>query len=209
MAKDDLLDDSDSSSSQKDIRSSQAGSSRKKEQKTSDFEESDEENSEPAKNKKRKKLPMPSDSDYSDSSSTKEKKKRRRIKVVEESDGSGSDTENEGKNKHGRKNIRKVMGKNQLEEATKRAAREEKERIARITERQKLYNNLQFDESGKPDEVVLDKVVLDFDPETKEPLIEVDKGLVKKLKPHQVSYVSCFHIDSAFHFLLNITNYTN
>lgn len=48
------------------------------------------------------------------------------------------------------------------------------------------YNNLEFDESGKPDEVVLDKVVLDFDPETKEPLIEVDKGLVKKLKPHQV-----------------------
>lgn len=45
---------------------------------------------------------------------------------------------------------------------------------------------MEFDESGKPDEVVLDKVVLDFDPETKEPLIEVDRGLVKKLKPHQV-----------------------
>lgn len=32
------------------------------------------------------------------------------------------------------------MGKNQLEEATKKAAREEKERIARITERQKLVS---------------------------------------------------------------------
>lgn len=49
------------------------------------------------------------------------------------------------------------------------------------------YNNLAFDESGKPDEVVLDKVILDFDPETKDPLIQVDCGLVKKLKPHQVS----------------------
>ena len=36
----------------------------------------------------------------------------------------------------------KVMGKNQLEEATKKAAREEKERIARIAERQKLVRFL-------------------------------------------------------------------
>lgn len=38
----------------------------------------------------------------------------------------------------------KVMGKNQLEEATKKAAREEKERIARIAERQKLVNRNLF-----------------------------------------------------------------
>lgn len=38
----------------------------------------------------------------------------------------------------------KVMGKNQLEEATKKAAREEKERIARIAERQKLVNGNLF-----------------------------------------------------------------
>ncbi|GBP37933.1 Transcriptional regulator ATRX homolog [Eumeta japonica] len=99
--------------------------------------------------------------------------------------------------KHGRKNIRKVMGKDQLEEATKKAAREEKERIARIAERQKLYNNLDFDESGKPDEVVLEKVILDFDPETKEPLIEVDRGLVKKLKPHQANGIK-FMWDACF-----------
>ncbi|XP_063538258.1 transcriptional regulator ATRX homolog [Cydia strobilella] len=150
----------------------------------SDFEESEDESSEPRKKSKRKK--KVTDSDGSFSSSDGGKKKRRRIKQVD-SDGSGSDTENEGRNKHGRKNIRKVMSKDQLEEATKRAARREKERIARISERQKLYNNLEFDESGKPDEVVLDKVVLDFDPETKEPIIEVDRGLVKKLKPHQAN----------------------
>ncbi|KAG7301961.1 hypothetical protein JYU34_013405 [Plutella xylostella] len=89
------------------------------------------------------------------------------------------------------------MGKDQLEEATKKAAREERERVARIAERQRLYNNLQFDESGKPDEVVLDKVVLDFDPETKEPLIQVDPGLVKKLKPHQANGIK-FMWDACF-----------
>ncbi|XP_053608900.1 transcriptional regulator ATRX homolog isoform X2 [Plodia interpunctella] len=164
---------------------SEAGSSRKKNAKVkiSDFEDSEAESSEPVKKSKRKKVV---DSDASVGSSDGGKKKRRRIKQVD-SDGSGSDTENEGRNKHGRKNIRKVMGKNQLEEATKKAARQEKERIARIAERQKMYNNLEFDESGKPDEVVLEKVVLDFDPETKEPLIEVDRGLVKKLKPHQAN----------------------
>jgi transcriptional regulator ATRX len=32
----------------------------------------------------------------------------------------------------------------------------------------------------------LDKLVLDFDPETKEELVSVDKDLVKIMKPHQV-----------------------
>ncbi|XP_059062781.1 transcriptional regulator ATRX homolog [Achroia grisella] len=216
IAKDDLLGESDSSSSNVDKENepedvkkedseeehvklkrrkpnaissdSENGSTRKKNKdvKMSDFEDSEEESSEPAKKSNKKKKGTDSDASVDHSSDDGNKKKRRRIKQVD-SEESGSDTENEGRNKHGRKNIRKVMGKNQLEEATKKAAREEKERIARIAERQKLYNNLEFDESGKPDEVVLEKVVLDFDPETKEPLIEVDRGLVKKLKPHQAN----------------------
>ncbi|CAB3255914.1 unnamed protein product [Arctia plantaginis] len=225
MAKDDLLGETDSSVSHNDkeqsegenadntdedenVKSkrrkaqaissdSESGANPRKmklEDKMSDFEDSEDESSEAGKKTKRKK--KASDSDAS-SDSIEGQKKRRRIKIVNESDGSGSDTENEGRNKHGRKNIRKVMGKNQLEEATKKAAREEKERIARITERQKLYNNLDFDESGKPDEVVLEKVVLDFDPETKEPLIQVDRGLVKKLKPHQANGIK-FMWDACF-----------
>ncbi|XP_039756825.1 transcriptional regulator ATRX homolog isoform X3 [Pararge aegeria] len=223
LAKDDLLGDSDSSSSQNKssqdgkegetddegtVKSrrrkahatissdSEAGGSRKKDPNVHNSDFDDSESSETGKRSKRKK--RNSDSDGSGSSSTNEgKKKRRRIKNIDDSDGSGSETETEGRNKHGRKNIRKVMSKNQLEEATKKAAREEKERIARIAERQKLYNNLQFDESGKPDEVVLDKVILDFDPETKEPLIQVDKGLVKKLKPHQANGIK-FMWDACF-----------
>ncbi|KAJ2951577.1 hypothetical protein O0L34_g13729 [Tuta absoluta] len=224
LAKDDLLEDSESDSSKdrsSDVKNendsdsdaptgrrrkantissdSEVGSSSKKDKnvKMSDFEDSEDENSEPVKKNKRKK--KASDSDASAGSSDDSgggKKKRKRIKQID-SDGSGSDSENEGKNKHGRKNIRKVMGKNQLEEATKKAAREEKERVARIAERQKLYNNLEFDESGKPDEVIVDKVVLDFDPNTKEPLIEVDRGLVKKLKPHQANGIK-FMWDACF-----------
>ncbi|XP_030037520.2 transcriptional regulator ATRX homolog isoform X1 [Manduca sexta] len=222
MSKDDLLGESDSSVSNENKHSensleseeenvklkrrkanaissdSEAGSSRKKNQageRLSDFEDSEDENSEPGKKSKRKK--RGSESDASASSDDGSKKKRRRIKQMNDSDLSDSDGETEGRNKHGRKNIRKVMGKNQLEEATKKAAREEKERIARIAERQKLYNNLEFDESGKPDEVVLEKVVLDFDPDTKEPLIEVDRGLVKKLKPHQANGIK-FMWDACF-----------
>ncbi|XP_047520987.1 transcriptional regulator ATRX homolog isoform X1 [Pieris napi] len=220
LAKDDLLGDSDSSTSQTELNSqedkgnseeenviskrrkanaissdSEAGSSRRKDHRMSDFEDSEDDGSETVKRKRKKNKRLDEDSEGSGSSDGK--KKRRRIKNIDDSDGSGSETENEGRNKHGRKNIRKVMGKNQLEEATKKAAREEKERIARITERQKLYNNLQFDESGKPDEVVLDKVILDFDPDTKEPTIEVDKGLVRKLKPHQANGIK-FMWDACF-----------
>ncbi|XP_028169324.1 transcriptional regulator ATRX homolog [Ostrinia furnacalis] len=229
LAKDDLLEESDTSGSNNDKEEkkmtdsdeeatmkakrrkahatissdSEAGSSRKKdfadtEAKISDFEDSEDDgSSESNKKNKRRKKAVDSDASVGSSSNDGSKKKRRRIKQLNDSDGSGSDTETEGKNKHGRKNIRKVMGKNQLEEATKKAARQEKERIARIAERQKMYNNLEFDESGKPDEVVLEKVVLDFDPETKKPLIEVDRGLVKKLKPHQANGIK-FMWDACF-----------
>lgn len=46
----------------------------------------------------------------------------------------------------------------------------------------------------------LDKLVLDFDPETKEELISVDKKLVKKLKPHQGQGVK-FMWDACFESL--------
>lgn len=175
---------------------SEGGASKKKGVKFSDFEDSDDDGSDVNSRKKKRKKKGASESDASYSGDENGKKKRKRIKQINDSEASGSDSENEGK-KHGRKNIRKVMGKDQLEEATKKAAREEKERIARISERQKLYNNLAFDESGKPDEIVLDKVVLDFDPETKEPLIQVDRGLVKKLKPHQANGIK-FMWDACF-----------
>lgn len=38
-----------------------------------------------------------------------------------------------------------------------------------------------------------DKLVLDFNPETKEELVSVDPFIVSKLKPHQVNLKMYFH----------------
>lgn len=46
----------------------------------------------------------------------------------------------------------------------------------------------------------LDKLVLDFDDETKEELISVDSKLVKKLKPHQAQGIK-FMWDACFESL--------
>ena len=53
-------------------------------------------------------------------------------------------------------------------------------------ERQAAYNKTFGDSSGQNKDTVLEKLVLDFDPETKKVLVEVNPKLVKKLKPHQV-----------------------
>ncbi|XP_026482209.1 LOW QUALITY PROTEIN: transcriptional regulator ATRX homolog [Ctenocephalides felis] len=133
------------------------------------------------------------DSDKSSDSDKKTKKKRRRVKTGDDSSaGSGSDADSPNK---GRKNIRKVIKTKNLDEATLQAAKEEKERKARIEERQKLYNSLYDDKLMK--EAKVDKLVLDFDPETKKELITVHKKLVKHLKPHQATGVK-FMFDACF-----------
>ena len=48
-----------------------------------------------------------------------------------------------------------------------------------------IYNEVQGIEK-------LDKLVLDFDPESKKELVSVDSTLVSKLKPHQVNIVHIF-----------------
>ncbi|XP_050068109.1 transcriptional regulator ATRX homolog [Anopheles maculipalpis] len=105
-----------------------------------------------------------------------------------------SDSDGDSPNK-GRKNIRKLLKKGDLEETTKNAEQEERERKQRIADRQKLYN-LVYDE--KPEvATTLEQLVLDFDEETKEPLLEVDKKLVKLLKPHQANGIK-FMFDACF-----------
>lgn len=90
------------------------------------------------------------------------------------------------------------MKKSALEQTTKEAEQEEKERKQRIAERQKLYNQV-YDE--KPEEVKeIKQLVLDFDEETKEPLLQVDEKLVKKLKPHQANGIK-FMFDACFESL--------
>lgn len=120
----------------------------------------------------------------------KTKKKRRRIKKNSSGD---SDDGDEEKNKNKRKHIRKIIKTKDLDLTTKEAAKEEEDRRKRIEERQKLYNRI-FDKS---ESVEITELVLDFDEESKKALLQVDKGLLKKLKPHQVDGVK-FMWDACF-----------
>ncbi|KAM8704343.1 hypothetical protein ACLKA7_008881 [Drosophila subpalustris] len=120
----------------------------------------------------------------------KKKKKRRRIKKNSSGD---SDDDDEKKEKNKRKHIRKIIKTKDLDLSTKEAAKEEDDRRKRIEERQKLYNRI-FEKS---ESVEIKELVLDFDEDSKKALLQVDKGLLKKLKPHQVEGVK-FMWDACF-----------
>lgn len=125
-----------------------------------------------------------SNSDDSDESRSPTKKRRKRIKKMASSDEDG---ESQEKSKSGRKNIRKLLKNSSLDISTKEAAKIERERKQRIEERQKLYNDF-YDE--RPEEAKeITQLVLDFDEKTKKSLLEVDKNLARKLKPHQANGV--------------------
>jgi hypothetical protein len=68
--------------------------------------------------------------------------------------------------------------------ATQDAAKQEKERLKRHADLQKMYNKI-IEERGQ--DVNVSELVLEFDPKTKEPRVEVHKEIATKLKPHQVA----------------------
>uniref|UniRef100_A0A1B6I3A5 Transcriptional regulator ATRX n=1 Tax=Homalodisca liturata TaxID=320908 RepID=A0A1B6I3A5_9HEMI len=161
------------------------------------------------KKKKRKKNETSDSEVVSISEDEKKKKKRKKQRNLssdssDESNESGDDvinisqksTQGESPGKGGRKNIRKVLTKHELAAATKAAAKEEEERKKRIAARQKLFNEMFEIKEAE----VLQKLVLDFDPETKTELISVDHDLVTKMKPHQAKGVK-FMWDSCFESL--------
>ncbi|XP_032593368.1 transcriptional regulator ATRX homolog [Drosophila grimshawi] len=123
----------------------------------------------------------------------KKKKKRRRIKKTSSGDSDDGDDE---KNKNKRKHIRKIIKTKDLDLTTKEAAKEEDDRRKRIEERQKIYNRI-FEKS---ENIEISELILDFDEESKKALLQVDKGLLKKLKPHQVAGVK-FMWDACFETL--------
>ncbi|XP_068157682.1 transcriptional regulator ATRX homolog [Drosophila tropicalis] len=128
------------------------------------------------------------------SSNNSSKKKRRRIK--RNSSGDSADDGDDDKNKNKRKHIRKIIKTKDLDVSTKEAAKEEDDRRKRIEERQKLYNRI-FEKS---ENVEITELILDFDEDSKRALLQVDKGLLKKLKPHQVAGVK-FMWDACFETL--------
>ncbi|XP_051505384.1 transcriptional regulator ATRX isoform X1 [Myxocyprinus asiaticus] len=131
----------------------------------------------------------------------KEKKKRRRIKIQdssssgksgEEGDGDGEDDDEKGTPKN-RKKIRRIIKDDNLRTETRDALKEEEERRKRIAERERLREKLRetivVEESSQVTCPITTKLVLDEDEETKEPLVQVHRNLVTKLKPHQVDGV--------------------
>uniref|UniRef100_A0A182HSW7 Transcriptional regulator ATRX n=1 Tax=Anopheles arabiensis TaxID=7173 RepID=A0A182HSW7_ANOAR len=158
----------------------------------SNDEEADKEKNDFQTRKKRTRIRRNSTSSSGEDGKPVSKRKKRK-----QTKKKNSDSEGDSPNK-GRKNIRKLLKKSDLEETTKNAEQEERERKQRIAERQKLYNQV-YDE--KPEEAcTLDQLVLDFDEETKEPLLEVDRKLVKQLKPHQANGIK-FMFDACFESL--------
>lgn len=123
------------------------------------------------------------------------KGRRKRIKRVSENSSSNDEAKDKSSPAKGRKNIKKIIKVRDLDEETRIAAKEEQQRKKRIEERQKLYNST-F-KSTLEDDGACHELVLDFDIETKEPLISVDEKLVKKLKPHQAEGVK-FMWDACF-----------
>ncbi|XP_017760538.1 PREDICTED: transcriptional regulator ATRX homolog [Eufriesea mexicana] len=163
------------------------------------------------KSKKVRKRKTHKSSDTDSSVTEKRSKpKRRRIKNMPSDSDENSDsdqiTNSQGTpGKKGRKNIRKVMKDKQVTDDTKQAAKEEEERLKRIAERQKLYNEMY--EARLAGEEKLDKLVLDFNPETKEELVIVHKNLVVRLKPHQAKGIK-FMWDACFESLERIKSST-
>ncbi|KAG5264031.1 hypothetical protein AALO_G00271380 [Alosa alosa] len=149
--------------------------------------------------------------------SYKQKKKRRRIKVQDSSSGKSGEDEEEGEEDgegddddddddkgtpKGRKKIRKILKESKLRMETRDALKEEEDRRKRIAEREALREKLRevivldeasqvivVDDSSQIACPITTKLVLDEDEETKEPLVQVHRNLVTKLKPHQVDGV--------------------
>ena len=117
---------------------------------------------------------------------------RRRIKELssssDESSGGGSGGEEEQEStphgKRGRRKIAKIMEDSKLTEETRRALQEEKERLERLKKKNEALAAAAKKDGGSGE---IERVILEVDPNTKEPRIEVSSYFLEHLKPHQVS----------------------
>nr|XP_020454385.1 transcriptional regulator ATRX-like isoform X2 [Monopterus albus] len=120
---------------------------------------------------------------WSDSSSEKDNQED---DIEEISDGKGTPK--------GRKKIRRIIEDVHLRAETQEALREEEERCKRLADREQQMEDRREiieieDELSQVVCPVTTKLVLDQNKETKEPLVQVHRNLVTKLKPHQVDGV--------------------
>uniref|UniRef100_A0A674JXK6 Transcriptional regulator ATRX n=1 Tax=Terrapene triunguis TaxID=2587831 RepID=A0A674JXK6_9SAUR len=135
------------------------------------------------------------------SKDTKEGKRRNRRKGTKfkclcgrmyfnSEDEDDNDSKSPGK---GRKKIRKILKDDKLRTETQNALKEEEERRKRIAERErereKLREVIEIEDASPLKCPITTKLVLDEDEETKEPIVQVHRNIVTKLKPHQVDGV--------------------
>ncbi|EDV53661.2 uncharacterized protein Dere_GG12244 [Drosophila erecta] len=171
------------------------------ERKSSDDEEEAEEgpnssDSEVMPQRKRRRKKSESDKGSSDFEPEEKQKKKGRKRIKKNSSGESDGDGDDDKQKNKRKHIRKIIKTKDLDLTTKEAAKEEDDRRKRIEDRQKLYNRIFV----KSESIEINELVLDFDEDSKKALLQVDKGLLKKLKPHQVAGVK-FMWDACFETL--------
>ncbi|XP_046893357.1 transcriptional regulator ATRX-like isoform X2 [Hypomesus transpacificus] len=106
-----------------------------------------------------------------------------------EGDGEGDSKET----LKGRKKIRKIIEDDHLRSETLRALKEEEDRCKRLADRELNREDLRevivIDDESQVACPITTKLVLDQDETTKEPLIQVHRNLVTRLKPHQVDGV--------------------
>ena len=85
-----------------------------------------------------------------------------------------------------RHKLRNIIGDEKLNKETQDALQAERERKKRIEEkRRRMESDLQLNSSQRAPADQITSFVLDMDPTTKEPLVSVDKSLVRDLKKHQ------------------------
>ncbi|BFZ24319.1 hypothetical protein BsWGS_27358 [Bradybaena similaris] len=206
--------DADYSSGSGKSSGSSSSDSNKSDEDSSNDSEDDEEDSDTKskkkgkkkgkKNKKGKGKKNGSDEESSEEDGKKNKKgkgkTRRRIKKMSnssddgDSEGGNQDDGDDDPNnsKAGkRKQIRKVMSNKRLDESTRAAAKAEEKRRKRIEAKQREFNiETITDENNPMNCPITTKLVLEASKEEgNEPIIEVNKDLVRKLKPHQVEAV--------------------
>uniref|UniRef100_A0A674AII5 DNA helicase n=1 Tax=Salmo trutta TaxID=8032 RepID=A0A674AII5_SALTR len=111
-----------------------------------------------------------------------------RICLSKQSEDDEKDNE-EGDNKgtpKGRKKIRRIIIDEHLRSETQRALKDEEDRCRRLAEREQREDFREVSQVACP---ITTKLVLDQDEGTREPLIQVHRNLVTRLKPHQVDGV--------------------
>ncbi|XP_062939126.1 transcriptional regulator ATRX isoform X2 [Cynocephalus volans] len=139
--------------------------------------------------KKRRRIKVQEDSS-SENKSNSEKEKEEEEEEEEEEEDENDDSRSPGK---GRKKIRKILKDDKLRTETQNALKEEEERRKRIAERErereKLREVIEIEDASPTKCPITTKLVLDEDEETKEPLVQVHRNMVIKLKPHQVDGV--------------------